>query len=87
VDLWRVEAVEPDRLLRLFSEMKLPGRAWLQFEVAADDSGSLISQTAMFAPVGLLGLVYWYAMYPLHSLVFAGMLRGIVKELASRRQG
>ncbi len=87
VDFWRVEAVEPDRLLRLSSEMKVPGRAWLQFEVTAGDSGSLISQTAIFDPVGLMGLSYWYALYPLHSLVFAGMLRGIVKELTRRRQG
>lgn len=87
VDFWRVEAVEPDRLLRLFSEMKVPGRAWLQFEVEAGDSESLIRQTAIFDPVGLMGLAYWYALYPLHALVFAGMLRGIVKELAGGRQG
>ena len=82
VDCWRVEALEPDHLLRLFSEMRLPGRAWLQFEVVGDDSGSSITQTAIFDPVGLLGLFYWYALYPLHSLVFAGMLRGIVRQVA-----
>ena len=57
--------------------MKLPGRAWLQFEVEADASGSTIAQTAIFDPVGLAGPLYWYALYPLHSLVFGGMLRGI----------
>jgi uncharacterized protein YbjT (DUF2867 family) len=79
VDFWRVEAVEPDRLLRLSAEMKLPGRAWLQFEVVGDGSGSRIHQTAIFDPIGLLGLLYWHALYPLHALVFDGMLRGIAR--------
>jgi uncharacterized protein YbjT (DUF2867 family) len=78
LDFWRVEAFEPDGLLRLSAEMKLPGRAWLQFEVEPDGEGSLVRQTAIFDPVGLLGLAYWYALYPAHQLVFAGMLRGIV---------
>ncbi len=77
VDCWRVEAFEPGRLLRLAAEMKMPGRAWLEFEVTGDDSGSLIRQTAVFDPVGLAGLMYWYMVYPVHQLVFAGMLRGI----------
>lgn len=77
VDFWRVEAFEPDRLLRLFAEMKLPGRAWLQFEVEEDGEGSIVRQSSIFDPVGLLGLLYWYGLYPIHSLVFAGMLRGI----------
>jgi hypothetical protein len=75
LDFWRVEAVEPDALLRLSAEMKLPGRAWLQFEVQPDGQGSLLRQTAIFEPRGLLGLAYWYALYPLHQRVFAGMLR------------
>ena len=79
VDFWRVEAIEPDRLLRLSAEMKLPGRAWLQFEVEGDESGSTIRQTSIFDPVGLMGLLYWYLLYPLHSRVFAGMLHGIVR--------
>ncbi len=78
VDFWRVEAVEEDRLLRLHAEMKLPGRAWLQFEVNATAEGSNIRQTAIFDPVGLPGLLYWYAVYPLHALIFKGMIRGIV---------
>ncbi len=61
--------------------MKLPGRAWLQFEVEPDGDGSLLRQTAIFDPLGLLGLAYWYALYPLHRLVFAGMLRGIVAAM------
>jgi uncharacterized protein YbjT (DUF2867 family) len=83
VDFWRVDAFEPDRLLRLFAEMKLPGRAWLQFEVERDGDGSIIRQSSIFDPVGLLGLLYWYGLYPIHSLVFAGMLRGIA-ETATR---
>lgn len=85
VDFWRVEAFEPDRLLRLAAEMKLPGRAWLEFEVTENGHFSTIRQTAIFDPVGLSGLAYWYALYPLHHVVFAGMLRGIVAA-AIRRQ-
>jgi uncharacterized protein YbjT (DUF2867 family) len=84
VDFWRVEAFEPDRRLRLAAEMKLPGRAWLEFEVMGDQTTATIYQTAIFDPVGLAGLAYWYGLYPLHHLVFAGMLRGIVA--ASRRE-
>lgn len=84
LDFWRVEAFEPDRLLRLAAEMKLPGRAWLEFEVEAGPSGSTIRQTASFDPVGLAGLIYWYTLYPLHQLVFAGMLRRIKARAAGR---
>ena len=59
--------------------MRLPGRAWLDFEVAAEGSGTTIRQTAIFDPVGLRGIMYWYGIYPLHQLVFAGMLRGIAR--------
>ncbi|HTR03965.1 MAG TPA: SDR family oxidoreductase [Thermoanaerobaculia bacterium] len=77
LDFWRVESIEPDRLLRLRAEMKVPGRAWLQFETTPAPGGTEIRQTAIFDASGLLGLAYWYALYPLHRLVFAGMLRGI----------
>jgi hypothetical protein len=87
VDWWRVESFIPDRQLRLVAEMKLPGRAWLAFEVEGDASGSTIRQTAIFEPAGLAGLIYWYALYPLHQLVFAGMLRGIVRVAKGRREG
>jgi uncharacterized protein YbjT (DUF2867 family) len=79
VDFWRVEALEPGRRLRLAAEMKLPGRAWLEFEVTPDGTGSTIRQTAIFDPVGLPGRAYWYALFPLHELVFGGMLRGIAR--------
>jgi uncharacterized protein YbjT (DUF2867 family) len=78
VDFWRVEAYENDRLLRLSAEMRLPGRAWLQFEVTPlGVARSEIRQTAIFDPAGLAGLCYWYALYPVHSLIFGGLLRGI----------
>lgn len=86
VDFWRVEAFEPDHLLRLFAEMKLPGRAWLQFEVEPHVQGATIRQTAIFDPAGVLGLLYWYMLYPLHELVFAGMLRGIARAAAKAYQ-
>jgi len=79
VDFWRVEAFEPDHLLRLHAEMKLPGRAWLEFEVSGRQESSVIRQTAIFDPVGLSGLIYWYAIYPLHRLIFAGMLKALAR--------
>jgi uncharacterized protein YbjT (DUF2867 family) len=85
LDWWRVEAVEPDRRLRLAAELKLPGRAWLEFEVEpAPGGGTTIRQTASFDPAGLAGLAYWYGIYPLHVLVFRGMLAGLARA-ASRR--
>jgi uncharacterized protein YbjT (DUF2867 family) len=85
LDFWRVEKIEPDRLLRLQAEMKLPGRAWLQFEVEPIDGGSRIRQTAIFDPAGLFGKLYWYALYPIHEIVFRRMLFGIAAE-ASRHE-
>lgn len=86
LDFWRIEAFEPERRLLLAAEMKLPGRAWLEFEVTGDANGSLIRQTAIFDPVGLWGLCYWYSLYPVHQLVFAGMLRGIARAAALSTQ-
>ena len=77
LDFWRVEAWEEDRLLRLSAEMKVPGRAWLQFEVEPAEGGSRITQTAVFDPLGLGGLLYWYGLYPVHWLIFRRMLPGI----------
>ncbi len=90
LDFWRVEAFEAGRLLRLRAEMKVPGRAWLQFEVRPTARGSRIIQTAVFDPLGLWGLVYWYGLYPVHWLIFRGMLKGIAREasrLVPRRAG
>ena len=79
VDWWRVEVYEADHLLRMRAEMKVPGRAWLEFEVSPTDRGSTIRQTAVFDPSGLAGLAYWYAIYPLHAVVFRDMLRGLAR--------
>lgn len=85
LDFWRVEAVEPDRLLRLRAEMIVPGQAWLQFQVAPRDAGgSVLTQTAFFAPKGLLGWAYWYALYPFHAFIFDGLIDQI-KARAEQR--
>ena len=78
LDWWRVETYNRNTLLRLAAEMKLPGRAWLEYEVKARaDGGSTIRQTAVFDPAGLLGLGYWYVIYPFHAAIFGGMLNSI----------
>jgi uncharacterized protein YbjT (DUF2867 family) len=84
LDFWRVEAVDEPHLLRLRAEMKVPGRAWLQFDVEpVAKYGSLFVQTAYFAPKGLGGFLYWYVLYPVHSLVFSGMVAAIAKQAVS----
>ena len=84
LDFWRVETFEADRLLRLQAEMKLPGRAWLEFEVTPAGDGSTIRQTAIFDPLGLFGLAYWYGLYPLHRMVFAGMLKALARAAENK---
>jgi hypothetical protein len=86
LDFWRVEKIERGALLRLRAEMKLPGRAWLQFETTPARGGAEIRQTAIFDAAGLFGIAYWYALYPFHRFVFRGMLQGIARD-AERRQG
>jgi uncharacterized protein YbjT (DUF2867 family) len=84
LDFWRVEAFEEPRLLRLRAEMRLPGRAWLQFEVeGAADGTSVLTQTAVFDPAGLFGRLYWYALLPVHTVMFRSMLRNIVRVALS----
>jgi uncharacterized protein YbjT (DUF2867 family) len=81
LDFWQVQSVEPDRLIRLRAEMKLPGRAWLQFEaLPRPDGGSTLIQTACFEPHGLAGLVYWHGLYPIHQRIFWGMARAIARR-------
>lgn len=83
LDFWRVEAVDPPALLRLRAEMKVPGRAWLQFEVREAEGGSVLAQTAFFAPKGLAGLLYWYVLYPVHALIFSGLVRRLAQRAES----
>jgi uncharacterized protein YbjT (DUF2867 family) len=78
LDFWRVTAMDRPRRLALHAEMKLPGDAALSFEIEPEVGGrSTIVQTARFRPKGLAGLAYWYAVLPLHAVVFGGMIRGI----------
>jgi uncharacterized protein YbjT (DUF2867 family) len=85
LDFWRVDEVKrpaggQQGVLRLRAEMKLPGRAWLQFDVEPSSQGrTTIRQTAIFDPIGLSGLAYWYGLYPVHSLVFGRMIRAIAR--------
>jgi uncharacterized protein YbjT (DUF2867 family) len=83
LDFWRVEEVRRPALLRLRAEMRVPGRAWLQYEVTPTEGGSRLVQTAFFEPKGLPGLAYWYTLYPVHGLIF----RGTVRVLAERAMG
>lgn len=86
LDFWRVEKYEQDRLIRLSAEMKLPGRAWLQFETDESDGRTTIRQTAIFDPRGLSGLLYWYGLYPLHVFIFKGMLAKIAESATHGEQ-
>jgi uncharacterized protein YbjT (DUF2867 family) len=86
VDWWRVEVADPGKRLRLRAEMKVPGRAWLQFDIRPvddDKARSILTQTAFFEPRGLLGLAYWYALYPIHKLMFKGMVRALRDQIES----
>lgn len=81
LDFWRVEAVRAGRLLRLRAEMKVPGRAWLEFQAIPEEDGrTKLVQTAYFAPKGLPGLLYWYALYPLHSIIFSSMIEQVAND-------
>ena len=77
LDFWRVDVYEPDRRLRLFAEMRLPGRAWLEFRVESDGSFTTLRQIAQFEPRGLVGLLYWYLLLPVHAIMFRQMLKHI----------
>lgn len=79
VDFWRVEVSDPPRRLRLRAEMKVPGQAWLQWELAPIPGGSVLAQTAIFAPRGLAGALYWHLLYPIHKLIFSAMARAIAR--------
>jgi len=80
LDFWRVEALVADSLLRLRAEMRLPGEAWLEWQIEADDTGATITQTARFHPRGLLGRLYWIAVAPFHRFIFPGLLAGICAD-------
>ena len=85
LDWWRISHHIPDTLVRLDAEMKVPGKAWLQFEVIPDGDRCTIRQTAGLETDNFIGLMYWYGLFPLHALIFKGMLDAIGKK-ASRGQ-
>ena len=83
LDFWRVEAIEKsgdERRLRLYAEMILPGKAWLEFRIKRVGDKTEIVQEASFAPRGLGGQIYWYVILPFHAFVFPTMLRNIVRS-------
>ena len=84
VDFWRVVAVEPGRRLTLLAEMRLPGTAVLEFEVLPEADGSRLVTAAHFHPAGALGLLYWYALWPIHKRIFAGLADAIVERSLDR---
>jgi uncharacterized protein YbjT (DUF2867 family) len=85
VDFWRVGNVEAGRRLELAAEMKLPGTAWLVWDVEPDDAGSVLTQEAFFEPRGLFGRLYWYALLPFHGPIFGQMLKRIAAAAEDRR--
>lgn len=81
LDFWRVEKVKQNQLLRLRAEMKVPGKAWLQFEIEpAGDGKAILTQTAFFRPKSLPGFLYWWMLYPLHALIFSDMVNALVAD-------
>lgn len=90
LDFWRIEALEPGRLLRLRAEMKMPGRGWLEFRAdPLSDSSSRLTQTAFFESNGILGALYWYSLFPAHHLIFNGLISRLTEqaEQAFQRNG
>ena len=78
LDFWRVLLTSEDKnRLILFAEMKIPGEAWLEFEIVYPDRHAHLRQTATFRPCGLLGRLYWYVLTPIHFFIFGGMARAI----------
>jgi hypothetical protein len=85
LDFFRVEAVEPGHLMRLRSEMIVPGEAWLQFEAQPLPEGNTrLVQTIFMAPKGLVGFLYWYGLYPFHGLIFRHLIEAITKRAEAR---
>jgi len=81
LDFWRVESLVPEQSLKLYAEMILPGKAWLEFRISKLPNGqSEVVQEASFSPRGLGGQLYWYAVLPFHILVFPTMIRNLIRS-------
>lgn len=79
LDFWRVENLEEDKMMLLRAEMKVPGKAWLQYEIIPKGNQSQLVQTALYAPKGFFGVLYWYSMYLPHLFLFGSMARNVAK--------
>lgn len=87
LDFWRVEAVEKNKMIRLRAEMKVPGKAWLQFKIEPTENGRhMLFQTAFFEPKGVFGLFYWYMLYPAHKIIFSGLIKRIAEFSEGKRE-
>ena len=86
VDFWRVEAVEPDRLVRLRAEMRLPGEAWIEWRMRPKEGGSYLEQRAIFAPKGLWGRAYWYSLLPFHAVIFGRLALRLASAASTRSE-
>ena len=75
-----METVERGQRLTLAAEMKVPGRAWLDFEIKRESGGLVLHQTAIFHPLGLFGQLYWYSLYPMHEIIFKGMIEHLARR-------
>lgn len=84
IDFWRVTGVTAGQRLQLAAEMKLPGDAWLEWNIESEDDHRVLTQSAYFRPRGLAGRLYWYAMLPFHRLIFGRMARAITRAAESR---
>jgi Protein of unknown function (DUF2867). len=87
VDFWRVEEIDPGRLLRLRAEMRLPGLAWLELGLRRAGGRTIYQQRAIFHPRGLIGHLYWWAISPLHGLIFGRMPRNVAEAARAARDG
>ncbi len=88
LDFWRILDVETNHRLTLLAEMKMPGEGMLEFRIFEERPGlTTLSAQARFLPRGLAGLAYWYGAYPLHKLVFSGMLRGLAHAVGKPLDG
>ena len=84
LDFWRVEKITPNQILRLKAEMRIPGKAWLEYKIIEEKDNCQLIQNAYFMPTGLFGLFYWYVLYPIHKIIFRGLIKTIKKEIESR---
>jgi uncharacterized protein YbjT (DUF2867 family) len=84
LDFWRVDSYEPPSLLRLRAEMRIPGRAWLEWRVRRDDGETVLEQRALYHPKGLWGRAYWYLMLPFHAVIFGRLARAVAQAAEER---